>query len=279
MEDINFENLNQYEIDFMNSSSINNHNIHLIQDNPEATIIFNPALFQTEILRQFFQNKNIIKNNVVCPECGKLCKLVNQNSSLDKKIWRCRDKNHDTKINLRKNSIIENSQQTIQMLYYIFFFCFTERKSNQQAFIDSNEFAKKLGIPGITKQTICNIYASLREKLRFNMHHLWSNNQLGEEIDENGFASIEIDVSEIIGSENTVYWMFGLIERRTKNARVFCVLSDRTKNRLLPIVKNNVLTNELEDDNLPETASTKHVFILTVSVHTKLMILKIWGFI
>ena len=94
-------------------------------------------------------------------------------------------------------------------------------------------------------------------QLRFNMHHLWSNSQLGEEIDENGFASIEIDEYEIIGNENTVYWMFRLIERRTKNARVFCVLSDRTKNMLLPIVKNNVLTNELEDDNLPENASIK----------------------
>jgi hypothetical protein len=43
------------------------------------------------------------------------------------------------------------------MLYYIFFFCFTERKSNEQAFINLNDFAQKLGIPGITKQTICNI--------------------------------------------------------------------------------------------------------------------------
>ena len=65
MEDINFQNLNQYEIDFMNSSYMNNYNIHLIQDNPDAPLIFNPALFQTEILIQFFQNKNLIKNNVV----------------------------------------------------------------------------------------------------------------------------------------------------------------------------------------------------------------------
>ena len=71
MEDINFQNLNQYEIDFMNSSYMNNYNIYLIQDNPDAPLIFNPALFQTEILIQFFQNKNFIKNNVVCSECGK----------------------------------------------------------------------------------------------------------------------------------------------------------------------------------------------------------------
>ena len=140
---------------------------------------------------------------------------------MDKKIWRCRGKTHDTKINLRKNSIIENSQQNIQMLYYIFFYCFTERKSNEQAYIDSNEFAKKLGIPRITKHTICNIYASLREKLRVNMHHKWSNSQLGEEIDQNGFASIEIDESEIIGNENTVYWMFGILSVKLKKLVLF----------------------------------------------------------
>ena len=65
MEDINFQNLNQYEIDFMNSYYMNNYNIHLIPDNPDAQLILNPALFQTEILIQFFQNKNLIKNNVV----------------------------------------------------------------------------------------------------------------------------------------------------------------------------------------------------------------------
>ena len=105
----------------MNSFYMNNSNIHLIQDYPEATLIFNPDLFKTKIIIQFFQNKNIIKNNFVSSECWKLCKLVNQNTSFDKKIRRYRGKTHDIKINLRKNS-----EQIIQMLYYIFFFGFTE---------------------------------------------------------------------------------------------------------------------------------------------------------
>lgn len=46
-----------------------------------------------------------------------------------------------------------------------------------------------------------------------------------------GFASIKIAESEIIGNENTFYLMFGLIERITKNDLTFCVLSDRTKSR------------------------------------------------
>ena len=48
--------------------------------------------------------------------------------------------------------------------------------------------------------------------------------------------------------------MFGLIDRVTKEARIFCVLNDRTKNNLLPLVKNNVLSNDEnefeEDENM-----------------------------
>ena len=107
------------------------------------------------------------------------------------------------------------------------------------------------------------------------MHKKWSNTKLGEEIGEEGFASIEFDESEIIGNENTI----GLIDRIIKNALVYCVLSDRTKRRLLPIVKDNVLTNEIEDDNIQKTKVLKHVFIQTVSEPTKLMILEMWGII
>lgn len=62
---------------------------------------------------------------------------------------------------------------------------------------------------------------------------------LGEEIGEEGLSSIKIDDSEI-KVQNTIFWMFVFIERTTKNARVFCVLTDRTKLSLLPIVKQNV---------------------------------------
>ena len=68
------------------------------------------------------------------------------------------------------------------MWNFIFFYCFTERKNNEQAYLDYIEFAKKLGIEGINKQIICNIYVLLREKLRVTMHEKWSNELLGEEI-------------------------------------------------------------------------------------------------
>ena len=38
--------------------------------------------------------------------------------------------------------------------------------------------------------------------------------------------------------------MFGIIERSTKEARVFCVLNNRTKENLLPLIKSNIVTDE-----------------------------------
>ena len=42
--------------------------------------------------------------------------------------------------------------------------------------------------------------------------------------------------------------MFGLLSIETKEARIFCVLNSRTKNNLLSIVKNSVIT-ALEEEN------------------------------
>ena len=42
--------------------------------------------------------------------------------------------------------------------------------------------------------------------------------------------------------------MFGLIDRYNKDARVFCVMSNRTKEKLLPIVRDNVYTNDMNDE-------------------------------
>ena len=43
--------------------------------------------------------------------------------------------------------------------------------------------------------------------------------------------------------------MFGLIDRNTKEARIRYVLKDRTKQKLLPIVKQYVYTFDVEDED------------------------------
>ena len=53
---------------------------------------------------------------------------------------------------------------------------------------------------------------------------------LGIEINNKlGYSYKEIDESKIISHSNEIFWMFGSIDRNTKQARVRCVLSDRIK--------------------------------------------------
>ena len=52
--------------------------------------------------------------------------------------------------------------------------------------------------------------------------------------------------------------MFGVIDRNTKEARVCCVLNDRTKENLLPLIEKYVYTNDFYDeDNISEDLSIK----------------------
>ena len=60
---------------------------------------------------------------------------------------------------------------------------------------------------------------------------------------------MEIDESSIIGNNSKVYWMFGIIDRYNKDARVFTILNGRTKNKLLFIIKNNIYSNSEDNDN------------------------------
>ena len=96
----------------------------------------------------------------------------------------------------------------------------------------------------------------LLKKIKDNMHKSWSTKMLVEDPNEEGYSTIEIDESCIIGNSNVVYWMFGLIQRNTKEARIYCVLNDRTKNNLHSLVKKNVATDNFDND-LSEEESCK----------------------
>ena len=51
--------------------------------------------------------------------------------------------------------------------------------------------------------------------------------------------------------------MLGLIDRITKEARIFCVLENSTRDNLLPFVKENVNTNDNQEEEISEAESTK----------------------
>ena len=127
MEEIEYDELRGNVREFKNLFSINR-NVNRAQNVDLDLWLYIIPQFQTEILIKFFQIKNIIMNCVNWPEYEKSYNLVNQSSAQDNKLWWCRSK-HDIKISLRKNSIIENTQISLQILYFLFFYCFTERKS------------------------------------------------------------------------------------------------------------------------------------------------------
>ena len=46
---------------------------------------------------------------------------------------------------------------------------------------------------------------------------------------------IEINENEINGRANQILWMFGIIDRKDNDARVFCIMENSGKENLLPI--------------------------------------------
>ena len=86
------------------------------------------------------------------------------------------------------------------------------------------------------------------------MHYEWKVHLIGDNISDKGFSVFEIDESKIIGNNDLIYWMFGIIDRISKEERIFCVLNNRTGCNLMKIIKNNIATTNnininLEDDN------------------------------
>ena len=61
---------------------------------------------------------------------------------------------------------------------------------------------------------------------------------MGNNLIDNGFPVFEIDDSEIIGNSEVIYWMFGIIDRISKESRVFCVLNNRSSNNLLKLIRD-----------------------------------------
>ena len=60
-------------------------------------------------------------------------------------------------------------------------------------------------------------------------HNIWNINQLGIEPDETGKSRIEVDESKIVKINNEVRWTLGIIDRATKEVRIFYLNNDRTK--------------------------------------------------
>ena len=108
-----------------------------------------------------------------------------------------------------------------------------------------------------SEETVRKFCCELKNKINLRLLHNWKKSYLGLQIGNLGFPLVEIDESVIIGNNNHIYWMLGLIECITKEVRIFCVLENRSRDILLLIVKVNVYTNEYEEEEISEVESTK----------------------
>ena len=225
---------------------------HMILNNEIPPEIYNISFFQTNIIVNYLQKAGLLKSKFICPICLSEMNMILQNSSIDKLVWRCHKRNpqHDIKKNIREGSIFEGFQIKITILYFIIYFCFIENISIREAQIKCDKFASQIGEKSITTNSIYKFYFVLRQKIKNKMHHKWDSELLGIEINSDlGYPSVEIDESKIISSGNLIFWMFGLIDLNTKDTRIRCILSNRTKNNLLNFVKRYVHTNEDEDED------------------------------
>ena len=74
--------------------------------------------------------------------------------------------NHDVKINLRKNSCLENLHINIKALYFLIFHCFSEGKSVNEALTEHRQFPTKIGVKNVTLNLICKAFNYLRNQIK-----------------------------------------------------------------------------------------------------------------
>ena len=70
------------------------------------------------------------------------------------------------------------------------------------------------------------------------------NNPLAKEQAEGGVPLVKIDKSKIVANQSITFWIFGIIDRPDKACRIFCFKDNSIKESLLPLLKENVITND-----------------------------------
>ena len=183
-------------------------------------------------------------------------KIADNNNYLDDKVWKCRTKSaaQDIKISIWKTYIFENLKVSIQIIFFITFINFTDKLSIEKAYNEQIKYPELLNNNKISKDIIIKIYHILGEKIIKCIYNYWRNNSLGNNINDKGYSSIGIEKNEIVGINETIYWMFSMSDRFNKDVRIYYVINNRNKNNILPIIKENILKksenkNDMDFDN------------------------------
>lgn len=113
---------------------------------------------------------------MVCPKCHKKMELVYTKNSIDNKYWRCRGKDplHDTKINIRLNSVFEDIKVSINTLFFLLFNCFIKNMSISKTFKETENFCQIMKQPKPGLNTIVKIFRKFRKKIKEFYHKNWN---------------------------------------------------------------------------------------------------------
>lgn len=179
--------------------------------------------------------------------------LTNNVNYKDGCVWWCVKKvnvKHDIKINIRNNSIFENVINTdIRLLYFILLENYILNIPLNTVYRNCKQFSKDFSIEPVSRNCLSKIYYIIRNKIIQTIHKKCDLNPMGQESCIDGKSKIEIDESKFITYNNSVRWMFGLVDMGKYDIRIFYVNDNRQKETLLPIIKKYAYTNALIDNN------------------------------
>ncbi|HRP37607.1 MAG TPA: IS1595 family transposase [Candidatus Dojkabacteria bacterium] len=178
-----------------------------------------------------FQNA-LLKRNTSCPKCLSEMSSKSDKSQFDNFYFLC--ENCFTKKSIRFRTIFEDSRLTLVESVRLIFHYFIEKKTLRET---SAEL-------GVCKSTIIKINHQLQRTISDYVYGTYYCHQLGEVsliIDEgrNENGVVEVDETLFCHIEGTQIWVFGILDRATREARAF-VVKDRSSETLLTLIKEHV---------------------------------------
>lgn len=174
---------------------------------------------------------NLLKADRRCEQCGyQNMKIERDNSKADLKRFRCGACRKTTSI--RMGSFFQDSKLTLmeytRIIFYYFLNCYSRTEVVEEM--------------GINKNTVTDIYSSLRFHVSRYFKQKEEEYKLGDVIEdiEDNELGVEIDESLFSHINGDQVWVFGIYDRKTSDARVF-VVENRSAEVLIPIIQANIL--------------------------------------
>jgi hypothetical protein len=167
------------------------------------------------LLILFLQKTKLISSTRKCPECNVEMELVEKSDRIDGWIWLCPISGCKKEISIRKNSFFEKSKLQLSAILTLVFCWFTKSSQENAA----NEAGLLTNFWHTTGYWFNFCRDVCRDKLFSDNHAIGGPGKIVE-IDESAFGKRKYHR----GSRRNTYWVFGGVERGSKQCTVFNIL-------------------------------------------------------